>query len=687
MKRILSVVLTAALVLMNTAVFADNASAGEMKEALIKVKEKIEIPAELAVFESTSEVMDDEMHFSFTWRNGDDYSRSIRVGTDQYGNISEYNYYDESIYMDRAKTADASKEDYFKAAEEFMEKIVPQLFEAESNRLVPVGDDGAIRNDFCSFRWERQKDGVPVPSNGAYATVTYTNNGFVVTDASITWEYATEFTEDYDNVIENPEDKYFEQYPLELVYMPDRNVVPYRINGDEKPPRLIYRFKDSNAGCILAATGEKAEEDDVFSYYGNEKEAAMADSGDLRAAGAAVLTEAELTELENVSGLLTAAQIVKKANDAGVFGKLPDASEFSSSVYGKDGRYYIRLFYSADSRYINIQADGKTGRIINIFNYDYSKDYDPEKTYSDKEYEAAKASINKFLDKNYAEEISVCTEPEETADSYVEISMVRTVNGVKYLRDGISVSYDMERGVISRFSLDWTDDTSKFPAPSQAISEEKAREIILENAPVELCYVKIDNMFTLCFKAKDSIQIDAVKGEPVVYYPSYAVPVYTDISGHWAENQIKSVAEHGAGLPGTEFKPDTDITQFDLLRMLVSVTSYDCMQADEESFYEDMIRQNIVTSEEKNPQAPVSREDAFAYLIRLMGFSKIASMNDIFMTGFADGSDISADKIGSIAILRGYGIVKGDGASIRPKDNITRAEAAALGYAYMTAEK
>ena len=63
-----------------------------------------------------------------------------------------------------------------------------------------------------------------------------------------------------------------------------------------------------------------------------------------------------------------------------------------------------------------------------------------------------------------------------------------------------------------------------------------------------------------------------------------------------------------------------------------------------------------------------------------MGFGKIASMNDIFKAGFEDSEYISPNRIGAVSILRGFGIVTGNGSSVRPQDSITRAEAASLIY-------
>ena len=96
--------------------------------------------------------------------------------------------------------------------------------------------------------------------------------------------------------------------------------------------------------------------------------------------------------------------------------------------------------------------------------------------------------------------------------------------------------------------------------------------------------------------------------------------------------------------------------------------------------------EDIIPNNEKAPNDTVLREDAFMYVARLMGFGKLATM-DIFAPGFNDGADITPEKTGALAILRGYGIVKGDAGEVRPKDSLTRAEAAALMYGYLTTEK
>ena len=237
------------------------------------------------------------------------------------------------------------------------------------------------------------------------------------------------------------------------------------------------------------------------------------------------------------------------------------------------------------------------------------------------------------------------------------------------------------------FGQEWDDDTSQFTDPKDAIDLNAATAKMEEHAPVHRAYVKSGGNFVLCYTSDGAYtELDALTGDKINPYGYDAPKAYTynDIDGHWAEEMIKAVAQAGAGLPGTEFMPDAEITQEELLRMLTAV-NYHSIYADTEELYESA--RDIITEAEKAPNSTVLREDAFVYMVRMMGFGKLAAISDIFAPGFNDGTDVSPEKTGSLAILRGYGIVKGDAGAVRPKSTLTRAEAASLIYGYLTTEK
>ena len=238
------------------------------------------------------------------------------------------------------------------------------------------------------------------------------------------------------------------------------------------------------------------------------------------------------------------------------------------------------------------------------------------------------------------------------------------------------------------FDQEWDDDTSQFTDPKSALDTAAATAKMEEYAPVHKAFVKSGDKFKLCYTSDGAYtELNAVTGDRIKPY-GYDAPKaysYTDISGHWAEDMIKAVAQAGAGLPGSEFLPDSEITQEELLRMLSATGYYYSIYSDTDELYENA--KDIITEAEKAPDSPVLREDSFVYIARLMGFGKLAAMSDIFAPGFNDGTDVSPEKTGALAILRGYGIVRGDAGAVRPKSTLTRAEAASLIYRYLTTEK
>ena len=75
------------------------------------------------------------------------------------------------------------------------------------------------------------------------------------------------------------------------------------------------------------------------------------------------------------------------------------------------------------------------------------------------------------------------------------------------------------------------------------------------------------------------------------------------------------------------------------------------------------------------------------YVIDAAGYYKVAAMPDIFITDFADNSDLKREDVGFIAVARGMKLVQGDDALFRPYESITRAEAATLAVNFLKASE
>ncbi len=190
------------------------------------------------------------------------------------------------------------------------------------------------------------------------------------------------------------------------------------------------------------------------------------------------------------------------------------------------------------------------------------------------------------------------------------------------------------------------------------------------------------------------LYIDAISGN-IVYKSGeeYVEPKkvsYTDIEGHFAEKEIKVLADFDIYLEGTEFRPNEAILQKEFLTLLSKSLNYygpviteKSTKAEIDEFYAYLVRDGIIREAEIAPDSAVTREEAVKYIIRALKYDKVADIKGIFQVSFKDSGSISEDLYGYVAIASGLGIIKGDGSNFRPKKNTTRGEAAVMIYNYL----
>ena len=217
------------------------------------------------------------------------------------------------------------------------------------------------------------------------------------------------------------------------------------------------------------------------------------------------------------------------------------------------------------------------------------------------------------------------------------------------------------------------------------MSDTDAYNKILEIAPIEKLYVKSNGEYVLCYTANNSnVRIDAFTGKLTYKESNNRNFEYADIGGHWAEEAITNLSQIQLGLKGENFYPDNKITQEDLFRLFYSgMRNNYYLDATTDELYKRLISDNVITEEEKEPKASVTRENAFVYMIRLAELERVAKLSDIYKVNFADRDKLSEGNLGYAAILSGMGVICGDGGTLRPTDTIPRAETAAMLYNYL----
>ena len=174
------------------------------------------------------------------------------------------------------------------------------------------------------------------------------------------------------------------------------------------------------------------------------------------------------------------------------------------------------------------------------------------------------------------------------------------------------------------------------------------------------------------------------------------VPVFTDIAGHWAKEDIEFVAARGllSGTGNNQFSPDGTMTRgmfVTALGRLAGVNpdsyktrSFTDVKADAyyAAYVEWAAQKNIVkgTGDKLfSPDAPVTREQMAVMMTNYAGQMGYSIPTPLAAVTFADSNQISAWAAKEVAAMQRAGIVKGkDGNRFDPQASATRAEVSAV---------
>lgn len=658
MKKLV-VVLSAAAVavsMLTPAAFAQNTDS-TMKNVLVSVKERLEIPAEYTEFSSQTSERYGITAYDFTWnnKNGD---KSVSVECFEDGVISSYYGYGAYDYSNSPSIPSVSKAEAKENAEEFIKQLNPDFpyeIRIEDNYNGSLYDGGYSFDTQVYVSGIRYEDGNgSVAVNGETGEITHCSIGYTPVEFPSVENARS---------VEDAEKAYSEKLGLEMVY---------RIFTDEDGKDIaypVYVQKYNYGKYINALTGEVEDLTGNFKLYaptaGGAAETMSADNG---------LTEQEINELENISGLISKTDIEKQLRNNKMLG-IPKSVNVDfitlSKQYNKD-IYTYSINMSDKEHNIYIYVNAKTGEILSYGRYDRANS-DKTATQNDKTFSALAG--DKAKEYKY----------DEDTQSYI-----RYVNGIKVQNDIGFITYSGD--VLTEYRISYTD--TEFPCLDNTMSKEDAEKIMFNKDGYEMMYmarIRDNSIEILPVYKHNPVSINPFTGKYVDYQNEEITNEenkleYSDISGHYAEKYINELAYYGVGFEGGEFRPDEKITQKDFLSLLMSVYQHgivvlrnDKEQAD--YVYGSSVRSGIISEEERNDEAAVTRENAAVYMIRAMGAEEYAKYNDIYVPPF---NDVTENK-GYIALLSAMGVVSGDGSgNFNPDHEITRAESVVMIYNYLT---
>lgn len=176
----------------------------------------------------------------------------------------------------------------------------------------------------------------------------------------------------------------------------------------------------------------------------------------------------------------------------------------------------------------------------------------------------------------------------------------------------------------------------------------------------------------------------------------YAEKTFTDIGGHWAENDIKSCVKNGlfTGISDTLFDPSGTVTRAMAITVLGRF-SQDAVESTETAFADvpaDAYYAKYVSWGAENgivkgmsetafaPENPITREQISAMIVRYLQDKGMAlPVSSANIQSHSDYEQISDYAKETMAICYEMGLIKGfDSGLLEPKGNLTRAQFASV---------
>lgn len=510
-------------------------------------------------------------------------------------------------------------------------------------------------------------------------------------------------------------------------------------------PKAVLRYVPvyNGAWTVDAINGDIIDFDDLYDDARRndyktmdgvaESPAAAEDSG----AGVMKLSEAELSGIAKLEGVLSVEELDKKLRAIPELGLGGGWNRSYSNYYegwGDDkDSVYCSVTYNIKATaallglsaaefnkmgytpYIQkyIDVDAKTGELRSVSSYYPYTGSEPKAKLTDAELLKAGAD---FLTKYQAEYLpkTALTVDEDRygfgyySDPYSQyFNYVRQENDIPFPENTIRVAINKVSGAVDEYYYYW-DDAVVFDSAEGVIAMEDAlkgyneafaarlqylSKPIATTAPQYRAWAEWGYSFVYEFMlgyqmySEDYVTgVDAKTGEAVIEnYDSWNImPEYDDIETSYAREQIEKMAGYGVGFAGDSFLPSKNLTQADMLQLLISASFHGIIVDDEEYLYTTAYDLGIITAEEKDPAKTVTRSELAKTLVKMSGYGKTAMLPGIYKCGFSDDNSIAKADYGYIAIAKGLGIIKGDQSNkFNPNRIVNRAEAAVMFYNFL----
>jgi len=673
MKKICTIILIFCIMISSVTCVFSSEDTQKIGELIISVKEKLSLNDDEYEFDNYyADSYNNKSLYSFSWKNKSDESDYIRVRVDD--NVRIYSYYKTDNNDYSTKFLKYSREYAKNAAIAFMEKIdaPKELSEPEISKY----------GSYYDLYFRRIHNGTVVMENNVNCSISG-DTGEVVS-YNISWTDNVEFKEVSQISQEKANEIYKNELGYELYYV-------VKTENFNKSAGLVYKPKYNEDIYIDAINGEIKTHKEI--YFESEENAKMLTDSGGGGAGNARLSEKEIALLEELENVISVEEAVKKAKNIEEF-EIDDSYYLENyNIYKRDNLNYVISVYMISDKdenkaYKNISLDGKTGKILSYNSYSYN--FEDEKSENVMKDEDGRKKTEEFIKKYYKEDYKNITPYNTISDSNGFYRYERKFNDIRVLNNGINVNVDLKTGKITSVTYTW--DEVEFPSALNVQPPENVYKKIFAENNIELNYIlklKDEKLSeyepVLVYNEKNNMIFDAHTLEEVSLYTLETVknsekPVYTDISGHYAEDQIKKLLEEDIYLEGNEFMPEKAITYKEFASLLYMTMSKSEPRPLNELYKSSLNYFNLDINEE-NENNPITRLDGVKMLLDIMGYGEFAKIKGIFNCPF---TDILEEDKGYVSIAAGLNIVSTADTLFYKDAYLKRADAFIIIFNYMS---
>lgn len=713
-RKLLALILALSVVFSLVAPAAAQTADGRLAAVTAKVKKTLDLDTE--AYKEFYGNLDENVLAPMWYLEWYGEGGTLSVSATEEGKITNYRLWEESdsVYRDGFAPAfpAGSRDSARKAAEKFLKKV---LTRGES---FTMEDSGTDRLNATTYRFSGE-----ILLNGLPAGLTY-SVAVRCEDNTVTSFYR----DDLGGRIVNGVPSAYAAVKEAAAKKTLRETLELRLEyvlAEEGGSKVVLRYLPEYGDnyYVDAATGvlvnlvELAR--DVAAGGSGADNGAMKDS--VTEEKSESLTEAEQAGAQKLAGVLSKTSLDGKVRAISALGL--ESYTLSTVNYTVDQgsekdsvtatlRYGKQVEGSAWRRTVTV--DAKTGELIRVSSSGWLPEENVERTVDHTQaQEKAEAFLQAQCAGQYAK--TALYDSYDAAENDESISHSFTYsqkeNGYFFADNSIYVGVDATDGSVSSYNK-YFDDEVTFASAEGIITAGQALDAWLDTYTVTLRYVQVptavdyskpeykalmDYGISYLYKLvlgytlerEDYLLgIDAATGKPVESPWSYEETsmTYSDLNGHWAKSQVERLARYGVGYTGGQFRPDSALTQLDLIALLASTEGYTYDSAAEsaaDSLYEFAYNLGLLKREERADSKVMTRAETVKLVLDAMGYGPVARLEGIFCTKFADDSAIPADCYGYVALGQGLGMINGSGGSFRPNDAATRAQAAVMLYNLM----